>query len=174
MTFIKDVKFGSVTMEMVLKCVDVLGLDKNNENSLRTVLHCLGFKVSEKDIETGQYKSCQVDKLENVNVRCKNKPYMFRKTTILSGKLRDADEYPFVKVYDETPILDVDILDNAEFTNTLDFDIPVIEKVNTRKYTKRAEINSVLMMEEDIPLDYPDDEKGVTEAINIIRGDSYV
>lgn len=149
MAFGNIVKYGSVTLEFIAQCAKILDLDLKDEKSVRIVLHRLGFQVSTLNTETGEYTPCKIDRMSGVNIRCGDKPYMFRKTTIFSGRLREERDFPFVAIYDKVDILDVETVAGTAFVNALDFDIPSVEKVNTRKYTKREDRSDVVLM--DLP-----------------------
>jgi hypothetical protein len=163
MAFGKNVKYGSVTLDFILACAKILDLNPKDDKTLRIVLHRIGFQVSVLNEETGEYVPCKIDRMNNVNVRCADKPYMFRKTTVFSGRLRDERDFPFVGIYDKVDVLDVDSAIGAAMVNSLSFDIPSVEKVNTRKYTKREDRSDVVVM--DLP------EFGDTDDIfNLVKG----
>lgn len=150
MAFGKNVKYGSVTLDFILECAKILNLDPKEETTLRQVLHCIGFQVSVLNEETNEYTPCRIDRMSNVNVRCADKPYMYRQTTLFSGILRDEREFPFVSIYDKVDVLDIGSPVAKDFVNSLDFDIPTVEKVNTRKYTKKEDRSDVILM--DLPV----------------------
>lgn len=149
MAFGKNVKYGSVTLDFILECAKILDLNPKDDKALRIVLHRIGFQVSLLNEETGEYVPCKIDRMNNVNVRCADKPYLFRKTTIFSGRLREERDFPIAAIYDKVDVLDVGTALGAKFVNSLDFDIPSVEKVNTRKYTKREDRSDVVIM--DLP-----------------------
>lgn len=122
----------SVTLDF-LKTVP--GFDVTKESELRAALFAVGFQVTDSD---GDNK--QVTMLNNKNVRCANLPYTYRKTTIFVGDMRP--DYPYAKIYNGVDILDVGVYSESDMDFVLDlpYDIPVNEKVNTRKYTKRGEV----------------------------------
>ena len=144
-----QLKYGQVTIEFLAKCAKELNLDLNDERNLRVVLHSIGFKVSTFNEETQEFVPCRVERFNNVNVRCIDRPYEFRKTTVFSGVLRDKTDFPNVGIYDNVDILDVVGVRGTALVSSLDFDIPSVEKVNTRKYTKRGDRGEVVMM--DLP-----------------------
>lgn len=153
MAFKKEVKYGSVTLDFIVECAKVLGLDPNDQSTLRQVLHLIGFQVSVLNEETGEYVPCRIDRMNNVNIRCQARPYECRKTTVLSGRLRDKSDFPYVSIYDKVDILDVESSIGTTLVNSLNFDIPTIEKVNTRKYTKKEDRSETIIM--DLPeIDY--------------------
>jgi len=149
MAFGKNVKYGSVSLDFIAECAKILNLDIKEEKTLRVVLHQLGFQVSVLNEDTGEYTPCRIDRIVNVNVRCANKPYMFRQTTVFSGRLREPHDFPNVAIYDKVDILDVGSPVATALVSALEFDIPSIEKVNTRKYTKREDRSEVVIM--DLP-----------------------
>lgn len=149
MAFGNVVKYGSVTLDFVVICAKNLGLDMAEDKTLRVVLHQLGFQVSTLNKTTGEYKPCHIDRMADVNVRCQDRPYMYRKTTVFSGILREEKDFPNVGIYDKVDILDVSSAEAKDFVNSLDFDIPSVEKVNTRKYTKRDQRSDSFLM--DLP-----------------------
>jgi len=163
MAFCKNIKYGSVTLDFITACAEVMGLDVKEEKSLRIVLHKIGFQVSVFNEETGKYTPCRIDKMSGVYVRCPNKPYVCRKTTVFSGRLREEKDFPAVSVYDAVDILDLESPEGTDFVNSMGFDIPSVEKVNTRKYTKKEDQSDVIVM--DLPeIDDMDD------ILNMIRG----
>lgn len=149
MSFKKEIKYGSVTLDFIVECAKLMKLDMNAPNTLRQVLHLIGFQVSVFSEEDGQYVPCRIDRMNNVNVRCVDRPYMYRKTTVFSGRLREKSEFPLVNIYDEVDILDIGNKNWVHFVNDLDFDIPTVDKVNTRKYTKKEDRSEVIIM--DLP-----------------------
>lgn len=149
MAFGKNVKYGSVTLDFIMECAKILNLNPKDDKTLRIVLHRIGFQVSILNEETGEYVPCRIDRMNNVNIRCADKPYMCRPTTVFSGRLRDERDFPNVGIYDKVDILDVGSAIGKALVNSMDFDIPSIEKVNTRKYTKKEDRSDVVVM--DLP-----------------------
>lgn len=149
MAFGKNVKYGSVTLDFVIECAKFLEKDMKKKETLRQVLHLIGFEVSVLNEETGVYTPCKIDRMDGVNIRCADKPYMFRSTTVFSGRLRDERDFPFVSIYDKVNVLDAGSSVGSALVNSLAFDIPSVEKVNTRKYTKRENRSDVVIM--DLP-----------------------
>lgn len=150
MAFKKEVKYGSVTLDFVAVCAKKLGLDLSKKENLRVVLYRIGFEVSVPDGEGG-FTPCQIDRMNNVNVRCADKPYLYRKTTVFSGRLRELLDFPGIGVYDEVDILDVSGSGMiGTLVDSLPFDQPASDKVNTRKYTKREDRSEILMLD-DLP-----------------------
>ena len=127
----KPTQHISVTLDFLRT---VPGFDVTQESGLRAALYAVGFQVSDSE---GNPK--HVTMLNNKNVRCANLPYLYRKTTIFVGDMRP--DYPYAKIYNGVDILDVGVYSerDMEFVIDLPYDIPVTEKVNTRKYTKRGE-----------------------------------
>lgn len=150
MAFGKNVKYGSVTLDFVMECAKILKKDPKKKETLRQVLHLIGFEVSVLNEETGEYIPCKIDQMNNVNVRCADKPYMCRQTTIFSGRLRTERDFPNVGIYDKVDILDVGSAAGKSLVNSMAYDIPSVEKVNTRKYTKREDRSDVVIM--DLPV----------------------
>lgn len=147
MGFKKEVKYGSVTIDFLTVCAKKLGLKMQDPNSLKATLFAIGFKIKEEN-EAGDMVPCHIDRMNNVNVRCADKPYLYRKTTVFSGKLRE--DFKYSSIYDKVDILDVkESSAVSEFVDSLPFEQPVVEKVNTRKYTKKEDRNDVMIM--DLP-----------------------
>lgn len=163
MAFGKNVKYGSVTLDFIMECAKVLSLNPKEETTLRQVLHLIGFQVSILNEETGEYVPCRIDRMNNVNIRCADKPYMCRQTTVFSGRLRDERDFPFVAIYDKVDILDVDSAVGKSFVNAMAFDIPSVEKVNTRKYTKKEDRSDVVIM--DLP-----EVEDMDDLFNLVKG----
>lgn len=115
------------------------GLDVRDEIQLRKALHHVGFQMLDEE-----GKPSKIEMLTNVNVRCKDKPFMYRKTNVFVGRMRP--KYMFERMYENVEILDVGVYDGdfAEFVNELPDYVPAIDKPNTRKYTKRADRNELL------------------------------
>lgn len=149
MAFKEEVKYGSVTLDFIIECAKVMKLDPNKKETLRMVLHSIGFEVSVLNEDTGEYVPCRIDRMNNVNVRCPSEPYKCRPTTVFSGRLRKSREFPLVSLYEKFDILDSNKAIAAALVNSMAFDIPTGEKVNTRKYTKKEDRSHVLIM--DIP-----------------------
>lgn len=147
MAFKKEVKYGSVTIDFLAVCAKKLGMDANNPDSLKAVLYAIGFETSSED-EEGNSVTARIDRMNNVNVRLVEKPYLYRKTTIFSGRLRDG--YKYSSIYDKVDILDVSgCCTTGEFVDSLPFEQPTLEKVNTRKYTKKEDRDDVVIL--DLP-----------------------
>lgn len=163
MAFGKNVKYGSVTLDFIMECANVLKLNPKEESTLRQVLHLIGFQVSILNEETGEYVPCRIDRMSNVNIRCADKPYMCRTTTVFSGRLRDERDFPFVAIYDKVDVLDVGSAVGKAMVNSMDFDIPSIEKVNTRKYTKKEDRSDVVIM--DLP-----EVDNMDDIFNLVKG----
>lgn len=164
MAFGKNVKYGSVTLDFILECAKILDLNPKDDKTLRIVLHRIGFQVSVLNEETGEYVPCKIDRMNNVNIRCADKPYQCRKTTVFSGRLRDERDFPFVAIYDKVDVLDVGSAIGTALVNSMDFDIPSVEKVNTRKYTKREDRSDVVLM--DLP-----ELVGMDDLFNLEKGE---
>lgn len=144
MGFKKEVKYGSVTIDFIVECAKVLGLNPNKNENLRIILHRIGFEVSVFDEEKQAFVPSLIERTHNINVRCVDKPYLYRKTTVFSGRLRT--DFPNIRIYDNVDILDVSESSKmAEFVNALPFEQPTVEKVNTRKYTKKEDRSDELL-----------------------------
>lgn len=132
MTKRKPTQHISVTIDFLRT---IPGFDVTKDNDLRAALYAIGFQVSD---EEGKPKSVTV--LSNKNVRCANLPYLYRKTMIFVGDMRP--DYKYSKIYNNIDILDVGVYSESDMEYVLDlpYDIPVNEKVNTRKYTKRDDV----------------------------------
>lgn len=143
------VNYVSVTIDFILHCANISGYNPKEEGTLKAVLYLLGFQVEEPD-EKGNIVSSHIDRLYSVNVRCKDRPYMYRKTTVYSGRLRK--DFKYGRIYDKVDILDVgSIPENlAAMVCDLPYDLPSVEKVNTRKYTKKENRQEGLAENTDI------------------------
>lgn len=132
----------SVTLDFLRQ---IPGYDVTKPSELRAVLRLVGFQVEDE-----QGKQINVEMLNNVNVRCKDKPYMFRPTTVFIGNMRK--DFMFESLYNNVDILDTVLpLDIKKLlVNSLDYDIPVVEKTNTRKYTKRKDAPEFLGTEPEL------------------------
>lgn len=119
----------SVTIDFLktLPCLDV----ENNENHLRAALYAVGIDI---DNELGGKNG--VNYLRDVNVRCVDKPYMYRQTTVINGTLRK--DFRHSNIYKDG-FLDAGFSEAKELCSNLPFDIPLEVKANTRKYTKKSE-----------------------------------
>lgn len=147
MGFKKEVKYGSVTIDFLTVCAKELGFNMQDPNAMKATLYTIGFQVQEED-EEGNIVPSRIDRMNNLNVRCVDKPYKYRKTTVFSGRLRDGFKY--ASIYDKVDILDISESSAiAEFVDSLPFEQPVTEKVNTRKYTKKEDRDDVVVL--DLP-----------------------
>lgn len=125
----------SVTLDFIRQ---MPGIDMTKENDLHVALYKLGFAVFKDD--AGNVTGLKpFTMLNNKLVRCANMPSTYRRTTIFVGNMRPG--YELEKLYDKCEILDVDLYSHSdmELVNELPYDIPVIEKANTRKYTKKSD-----------------------------------
>lgn len=126
-----------------------------NPVHLRQALRVVGFDAWEIDDkgewvvdEAGNKKPAKIDKLLNVNVRCNNKPYLSRKCVVFAGRM--VKGFKYAGIYDGVDILDVAVVpENAptDLVSDFEYDVPVVDKVNTRKYTKREDRNAELDVE---------------------------
>lgn len=126
----------SVTIDLLRSFPD---LDISKDADLHVALYRVGFDAV-RDETTGHVIAlAPFTMLTNKNVRCVDKPYMYRKTLIFCGNMRPGFEYP--RIYNNVEILDVGTYKGTDalLTSDLPYDIPVAEKVNTRKYTKRGD-----------------------------------
>ena len=141
----KPTQHISVTLDFLRT---IPGFNIKEENQLRAALYAIGFQVSDAD---GLPK--RITMLHNKNVRCANFPSTYRKTTIFVGDMRN--DYPYAGIYNGIDILDVEMYSekDMEFVIDLPYDLPVAEKVNVRKYTKRVERKQSL----DISFDSKDE-----------------
>lgn len=134
----------SVTIDLLRMFED---LDVTKENDLHVALYRVGFDA-EKDPVSGRVVGLKpFTMLTNKNVRCVDRPYMYRKTIIFVGNMRP--DYKHSRIYNNIDILDVGIysgLDTALVTD-LPYDLPVTEKVNTRKYTKKGDREEMVHVE---------------------------
>lgn len=126
----------SVTIDFLRTFPD---LDITKDSDLHVALYRVGFDAV-KDDDTGLVIALSpFTMLTNKNVRCADRPYMYRKTLIFVGNMRP--DYKHSEIYRGIDILDVGAYTglDAELVCDLPYDLPVNEKVNTRKYTKRNE-----------------------------------
>ncbi len=149
MAFGKTLKYGSVTLDFVVECAKMLGVDLQKKENFRQIMFLIGFEVSVLNEETGLYVPCKIDQMNNVNVRCVGAPYKCRPTTVFSGRVRDVRDFPNASIYDKVDILDVGDSVGKTMVNSLPYDIPSVEKVNTRKYTKQENRSDVVIL--DLP-----------------------
>lgn len=129
-------RFISVTIDFLRTFKD---LDVTKESDLNVALFRVGFDVAyDKAGLVTSMKPFTI--LRNKNVRCANLPYTCRKTIIFVGEMRETFSCP--QIYRNIDILDVGVYSGAdmEFVNSLPYDLPVTDRVNTRKYTKRGDI----------------------------------
>lgn len=135
----------SVTADFVEKVKNIIKnnikdnqIETSNDNTLRAALYSIGFQIEDRE---GKQK--KITMLKNVNIRCKEYPYMYRKASVYVGDMRF--NFPHSRMYEKGEVLDVDTIDLYEdkhltFVGSLPYDLPVIEKINTRKYTKRNDL----------------------------------
>lgn len=117
----------SVTIDFLksLPCLDI-----SNEDHLRAALYAVGINIDyEFETKNG------VSELTNSKVRCADRPYMYRNTTVFAGTMRN--DFPYAKIYKDG-FLDVGSSTPEDLCINLPFDIPVELKANIRKYTKRS------------------------------------
>jgi len=132
--------FISVTLDFL---ATVPGVDIRTRNGLRAALFAVGFKLK------------NIDVMKNKNIRCKNKPTHYRKADVFAGVMREDFLYP--SIYNGADILDVDTIpDEPLLVQDLPYDIPVEGRVNVRKYTKQADKESSLQINEDEPFNLED------------------
>lgn len=150
----KPTQHISVTIDFLRT---IPGFDISKENDLRAALFAVGFQVTDKE---GNPK--QVTVLQNKNVRCANMPSTYRKTMIFVGDMRP--DYQYSKIYNGVEILDVGLYSEQDMEYVLDlpYDLPVTEKVNTRKYTKRGDQPETI----DIKFD-SEDEARLNQAFGV-------
>ena len=136
MSLFKKVQHISVTLDFLRQFAD---LDVKKDADLHIALHRVGFQVIDKE-----NKPVKVEFLTNVNVRCQDKPYLYRKTTVFVGNMRE--DFAAARIYDNIDILDVQTCKTpvTDFVNELPYEIPVLDKPNTRKYTKRKDVTPCL------------------------------
>lgn len=147
MAFKKEARYISVTIDFIVQCARETGLDLNDKVSRDQILHMIGFELQETDTE-GNVIPARIDQMSGVNVRCVDKPYLFRKTTVFSGRMRTDEKFKFAKLYDK-----IDILDVGHFSGITELvgDLPAFDpanvKPNTRKYTKRKDRDDIVDVE---------------------------
>lgn len=131
----------SVTIDLLRTFPD---LDVTKDADLHVALYRVGFDAIKDDI-SGEVKAlAPFTMLTNKNVRCADRPYMYRKTLIFCGNMRP--DFQHSRIYNNIEILDVGIYKglDAELVSDLPYDLPVTEKVNTRKYTKKGDREEVV------------------------------
>lgn len=131
----KTTRHISVTLDFIRQ---MPGIDIRKENDLHVALYKLGFDAfkDEKGNVTGLKPFTM---LNNKLVRCANMPSMYRRTTIIIGNMRPGFELS--RLYEGCEILDIGLYSGADMdlVTDLPYDIPVVEKANTRKYTKKSD-----------------------------------
>lgn len=140
----KGINYGSVTLEFVAASAKKLGLDLNSPDALKATLYAIGFALNLTD-KDGKVFPARIDRVNNVNVRCIDRPYMCRKTSVFSGVLRD--DFPNAQIYGKVDILDIGGVGSSDSVSDMAFVLPSVEKVNTRKYTKRDARSDVVVMD---------------------------
>lgn len=147
MAFKKEVRYISVTLDFIVQCAREAGLDLNDKLSRDQILMMIGFDLVDTDTE-GNKVPARIDVLADVNVRCADRPYLYRKTTVYSGRMRTDSKFKFACLYDNIDILDVGHVSGlTELVNELPAFEPTTTKVNTRKYTKREDRNKIVDVE---------------------------
>lgn len=140
----------SVTIDLLRTFPD---LDVTKDADLHVALYRVGFDAL-TDEKTGKVVSLrEFSVLAGKNVRCADKPYMYRQTIIFAGNMRPG--FKHARIYNNIDILDVGIYNGleAKLVSDLPYDLPVTDKVNTRKYTKKGD------REEIVRIDFtPEDE----------------
>lgn len=133
----------SVTIDFLRTFPD---LDVKKDADLHVALYRVGFDA-QKDIATGALSLSPFTMLANKNVRCVDRPYLYRKTLIFVGNMRKNFKYS--NIYRNIDILDVGIYkgEDVEKVSELPYDLPVNEKINTRKYTKREDREETISVE---------------------------
>lgn len=145
----------SVTIDLLRTFPD---LDVTKDADLHVALYRFGFDA-QKDTSTGVMALSPFTMLQNKNVRCADRPYMYRKTLIFAGNMRPGFKHS--KIYNNIDILDVGMYSglDAELVSDLPYDLPVAEKVNTRKYTKKGD------REEFISIDFTAEDEDRLDSI---------
>lgn len=163
----KKVQHISVTLDFLLELQQQGGLAHieerfgqkmdilRNPEHLRAALRVVGFDAWEVDDngnhvldDKGNKKPSRIDKLPAVNVRCNNMPYKSRKCIVFAGRM--VQGFKHARIYDGVDILDVAVVKDSgmlDMVNEFEYDVPVVDKVNTRKYTKREDRNSTVETE---------------------------
>lgn len=138
----------SVTIDLLRTFPD---LDVTKETDLNLALYRVGFDVMRND--AGKVTGLKPYTMMTKNVRCANLPYTYRKTLIFAGDMRP--DFKFAQIYNGIDILDVGVYSerDMELVDDLPYDLPVSEKVNTRKYTKRGD------REESVEIAYTIDDE---------------
>lgn len=127
----RPARFISVTIDFLRQ---IPYLDVTKEEDLRKALALVGFQMYNKQ---GELVDPEI--LVDVNIRCKDKPYLFRKTIVFTGRMRSS--FSYASIYDNIDILDVETYGDSvsELVNSLPDFVPVIDKPNARKYTKKQD-----------------------------------
>lgn len=131
----------SVTIDLLRTFPD---LDVTKDADLHVALYRVGFDAM-TDENTGQVTALkEFSVLAGKNVRCADKPYMYRQTIIFAGNMRPSFQH--ARIYNNIDILDVGIYNGleAKLVSELPYDLPVTEKVNTRKYTKKGDHEEIV------------------------------
>lgn len=136
-------KHISVTIDLLRTFPD---LDVTKDEDLHVALYRVGFDA-QKNKDTGVLALSPFTMLTNKNVRCADRPYMYRKTLIFVGNMRP--NFKHSNIYRNIDILDVGVYSgsDAELVSDLPYDMPVNEKVNTRKYTKKGDREEMIHIE---------------------------
>ena len=109
------------------------------ESQLAAALYAIGFQSVDEDLKPARVERTLC------NVRLRNAPYKYRETLVFSGKMRE--DFKYASIYEGHDILDVAVYTGVSFeTGGLKFDIPVLEKANTRKYTRREDRENFIDM----------------------------
>lgn len=137
MSQLKTIRHISVTLDFLRQLPE---LDVRKDKDLHQALYLVGFDIATE--EDGNLS--KVEMLHGVNVRCADRPYELRKTTVFVGRMRQ--DYKLKGLYDNVDILDIGATKGiaTQLVSEMAYDIPVVEKVNTRKYTKRQDNPSFL------------------------------
>lgn len=126
----------SVTIDLLRLFTD---LDISKDADLHVALYRVGFDALRDEATGNVVALAPFTILSNKNVRCADKPYMYRKTMVFCGNMSPMFKHP--QIYNNLEILDVGTYKgrDALMVTDLPYELPVIEKVNTRKYTKRED-----------------------------------
>ena len=131
----KSTQHISVTIDLLRTFPD---LNITKEADLHVALYRVGFDAQRDD--DGNVTGLKpFTMLTNKLVRCANEPYKVRSTVIFVGNMRH--DFQGAAIYRNIDILDVGVYTglDTQLAGDLPYDLPVTEKVNTRKYTKSGD-----------------------------------
>lgn len=135
MSFFSGPKSIAVTIDFLRK---IEGLDVTEEIQLKKALQVVGFKV-----ESADGKNVNIGREVSL-VRCKDRPYEYRQTMVFRGTMRE--DFMFKSLYEDVDILDVGGVEGVDEVINLPFELPTVDRANTRKYTRKNSVMESLEM----------------------------